>query len=279
MAIAIAFGLFGLIIGSFLNVVVYRHGTKSLGGRSECLSCGERIAWYDNIPVISWLVLRGRCRQCGSAISIQYPLVELSTGIIFALLGGASVPLDIWYRALLCLIASVLIAIAVYDLRHTIIPDRWAYAFAGLSLAAAGSLYLSLSHGSVWLYLAAGPIAAAPLFLLWIVSGGRWMGLGDAKLALGIGWLLGPAEGFFAVMFAFIIGALVSLPLLILSSRYWKRIVAVTPIRTSSKLPWGFTMRSEIPFGPFLVISCFIVWLLVLNGTDPLVALGLMPVW
>src|SRR5437868_5289085 len=89
---AIAFAVFGAIIGSFLNVVVLRKGVLSLRGRSHCPSCGKDIAAYDLIPVFSWLILRGRCRFCGSRISIQYLLVEASSGILFALVGTALFP-------------------------------------------------------------------------------------------------------------------------------------------------------------------------------------------
>jgi len=120
----------------------------------------------------------------------------------------------------------------------------------------------------VWIIFA-GPIAAAPLFAFWLFSGGRWMGLGDAKLALGIGWLLGPIIGIIAVFFAFVIGALVSLPLLFFSSKVWKKISqGFTPTRALSKSAWGFTMKSEIPFGPFLILSCLIVWISIIHGVD-----------
>src|SRR6185503_8120428 len=82
----------GAIIGSFLNVLVLRKGVQSLSGRSKCASCGKTIAWYDNIPLLSWVLLRGRCRACGSAISVQYPIVELVTAILFALVGITTFP-------------------------------------------------------------------------------------------------------------------------------------------------------------------------------------------
>ena len=88
MLIATISALFGLIIGSFLNVVILRRGTKPMSGRSVCLSCGRTIAWYDNIPLLSYLALRGRCRACGSRISMQYPLVEASTALLFGAIGA-----------------------------------------------------------------------------------------------------------------------------------------------------------------------------------------------
>ncbi|MDO8561738.1 MAG: prepilin peptidase, partial [bacterium] len=90
---AVIFGLFGLIIGSFLNVLIVRGGVRALSGRSACMSCGRGIPWYDLIPVFSWVLLRGRCRFCRSKISVQYPLVELTTALLFAALGASPVSL------------------------------------------------------------------------------------------------------------------------------------------------------------------------------------------
>jgi prepilin signal peptidase PulO-like enzyme (type II secretory pathway) len=144
LIIPIVFAVLGSIIGSFLNVVVLRKGVASLQGRSSCPSCGKGIAAYDLIPVFSWLILRGRCRNCESAISIQYPLVEGATAILFALVGAAAFPgfLFSGHDALVLLaeliIVSLLVIITVYDLRHTIIPDEWSYAFAVLAFIEVG---------------------------------------------------------------------------------------------------------------------------------------------
>ena len=282
---ALIAGLFGLIIGSFINVLVLRYPARSLGGRSMCMSCGGEIAWYDNIPLFSWIFLRGHCRRCGSAISVQYPLVEATTGAIFALVSASSdisAGISGLYAAALLIpmlfIAALLIAIATYDIKHTIIPDAWAYTFAATAFLYGGAIALVQPGYGLVLFLLAGPLAALPLFALWLVTKGRWMGLGDSKLALGIGWLLGPLYGPFAVLFAFIIGAVVSVPLLFFSSRAWRDIVArFTPTRASPKPHGGFTMGSEIPFGPFLTLSCIIVWLSLINGIEPLAMLGLLP--
>ena len=151
---ALIAGLFGLIIGSFINVLVLRYPARSLGGRSMCMSCGGEIAWYDNIPLFSWIFLRGHCRRCGSAISVQYPLVEATTGAIFALVSASSdisAGISGLYAAALLIpmlfIAALLIAIATYDIKHTIIPDAWAYTFAATAFlygGANGALDLAL---------------------------------------------------------------------------------------------------------------------------------------
>lgn len=271
---AVVFGLFGLIIGSFLNVVVLRwekEGESPWLGRSHCMSCGAQIAWYDNIPLVSWVVLGGRCRQCKARISIQYPLVEALAAVLFAFIAASGVPLP--QAIFLCTVASLLIIIAVYDLRSTYIPDAWNYTFIALAFV---SLFLFPSPVTfMWAFLG-GPIAAAPLFLLWLISRGEWMGFGDVKLALGMGWLLGPLYGVMAVFFAFIVGAVVSvgillpLPRLILALRS----IGITVLDAPHG---GFTMGSEIPFGPFLVASTIIIWLLLIYSVDPLALVGLAP--
>jgi len=270
------FGLLGLLVGSFLNVLVLRRGILALGGRSACMSCGHSIAWYDNVPVLSWLALRGRCRHCKSSISPQYPLVEAATGALFALVGNAPVGAAYIVGALALL--SILIAIVVYDLRHTVIPDEWVYSFA-LGALALQVLVPFPDGGTFVLRVLSGPLASLPLFALWFVSRGRWMGFGDVKLALGIGWLLGPLWGVYAVLFSFVLGALVSI-LVLLPLPYVARLVrAIVPrfaahgkgIGGLNTTHTGFTMKSEVPFGPFLAASCVSVWLLLLYGiTIPL---------
>ncbi|MCA9362246.1 prepilin peptidase, partial [Candidatus Kaiserbacteria bacterium] len=117
-----AFG-FGVIIGSFLNVYIYRfHTGKSLAGHSHCLSCGTPLRWFELFPILSYMILRGRCRTCGCRIPSRYFLVELATGVLFAL--TLTLTLDLAAILLWWFIFSVLVVILVYDLYHYIIPDR-----------------------------------------------------------------------------------------------------------------------------------------------------------
>lgn len=270
MGEAIFFGLFGLIVGSFLNVLILRWGKQRVTGRSACVSCGGRIAWYDLIPVISWILLRGRCRACGAKISIQYVLVEAGTAILFVLIGLSSLPLLTRLAALP--IAALLVAIAVYDLRHTLIPDAWVLTVAGLallssllSLAGQETLFdviLTLFFGPV-----GGSLVALPLFGFWFFSHGTWMGFGDVKLALAMGWLLGIVSGLEALFLAFVLGAAIGIPLLFFSSRAWELMRArFTPTGASQKFRGRFTMKSEVPFGPFLVAATLIIWLSNMHG-------------
>ncbi|HTR18707.1 MAG TPA: prepilin peptidase [Candidatus Paceibacterota bacterium] len=274
---ALVFGVFGAIIGSFLNVLILRHGVKALTGRSACASCGHELGVVDLVPIFSWIFLRGRCRFCGSRISIQYPLVEATTALLFAFIGAAPLPLTLQVLALPIL--ALLVAISVYDIRHTVIPDAWAYAFAGLALVFSLAYLTFFGELSEFtpLFLA-GPVSALPFWALWYVSGGRWMGLGDSKLAWGVGWLLGPVYGFMAIVLAFILGALVSVFILLpLSSpKVTSFLARVTHMKGSARAQWGFTMRSEVAFGPFLAAACIVIWLMLLYGHDPLAYTGLV---
>ena len=238
--------IFGLIVGSFLNVIIYRYNTgATIGGRSMCLSCGSQLTWRELIPLISFISLRGKCKVCKSVISWQYPLVELMVGLLFLIaynIFGLT-----YYLAYLFVQISILVVIFVYDMRHKIIPDGFVYAFSALSLMYI--LYQGVMGGFAGQVpsLIAGPVYFAPFALLWLVSRGTWMGFGDAKLALGIGWFLGMSGGYVAIALSFWVGAVVGLSLIGLSK--------TTALINSVK---NVTMKSEIPFGPFLIIGTLV---------------------
>jgi len=251
--------LLGACVGSFLNVVIARMNTSlTLRGRSFCFSCGYKLSWHELIPLASFAVLRGKCRVCKSKISWQYPAVETLTGIVFALafwkvLGFTFAVASVLELLYVWLTASLLIVILAYDLKHKIIPDDYAYGFAALAFARLGVEY-ALFPGIIppnWHDYLAGPILAAPLAALWLVSRGRWIGLGDAKLMLGIGWFLGLLSGIDAMILAFWIGAVLGIVLIIIS-------------KVGKK--YGWTLKSEIPFAPFLILGLFLAFL----GISPL---------
>lgn len=252
---------FGAIIGSFLNVVILRRGARDLGGRSACGSCGRQLEWFELVPIASWIVLRGRCRTCGSVVSVQYPLVEAGTGLLFALIITAPVPLVLQFAALAVAMLSILIA--VYDVRHTIIPDEWAAWFGVSALVYAG--IAGAFSVAPWQAFLAGPVVAAPFFLLWLISRGAWMGLGDAKLGLGIGWFLGVFGGVQAVFLSFMIGALISVCIL-LPLPHLIHALKRRGIRLAAQT---YTMSSEVPFGPFLLAAMWLVWAIETYGIQP----------
>jgi len=271
--LVIVFSTFGLIIGSFLNVVIYRFNTKkSLGGRSGCMSCQNKLCWYELIPLFSFLGLKGRCRNCQTRISIQYPLVELATGLVFA---GLFLKFqNIFFSNILIFnlayiyyagMFSLLVVIAGYDLKHKIIPDSLSFvfgllAFAGLFFFGGESNHFSLFswHIPPILELLAGVLIALPFAFFWLVSSGRWMGLGDAKLALGIGWLLGFVNALSGLVLAFWFGAMVGIFLVVLSRLDSARLAKNGRISRIG-------MKSEIPFAPFLVLGAFLAFIFNLN--------------
>ena len=213
--------------------------------------CRSTLSWYELIPVLSFFFLLGRCRRCKTKIAIQYPLVELVSGIIFATLfylfrdffftDTAVFILSFTYYALMF---SLLLLLAVYDLKHKIIPDAFSFAFGviafvGLFFFARGSDVFSPHLPGIF-DLLAGPLIASPFYLLWFMSRGTWMGFGDVKLALGIGWFLGVSAALSALAVAFWSGALIGVFLLLTSKKY--------------------KMKTQIPFAPYLVLGTFIAF-------------------
>ncbi len=247
----------GAIIGSFLNVVIFRMNTgRTFGGRSMCLSCGKTLHAGELIPIVSYLALGGKCSACKSRISIQYPLVEAMTALmslLFALRfehliyqGGALFYIMYFFAMS---IAAFLLIISVYDIRHKIIPESALWCFVILSFFSPFNLFSMPFDNlhTVIMFLLSGPIVALPLYLLWLFSGGRAMGFGDVKLAVGVGYLLGISGGFTALLLGFWSGAVVSIFLLLQPAK--------------SKI----SMKSEVPFGPFIALGSIIVMLMSLS--------------
>lgn len=244
--------VFGLMIGSFLNVVVYRtiYGGSIVKGRSMCLSCKKKIGWFHNIPVISYLFLRGRCGNCGVRISWQYPVMEVLTGLLFVwwyMIGRgffllASEPF-IWVQPMFWLVVGILLLlIFVFDLRFGIIPDGinlvlfFMSAFYRLLLVLQGEMQVVDLGAAV----VSGVAVTAMFYGLYIGTKKKGFGFGDVKLAPSIGLLLGWPGVVVGVFGAYVIGAVMALGLLIFG-----------------KKKWGQT----IPFGPFLVIGMVIALL------------------
>jgi len=244
IALIVAAGVLGLLVGSFLNVVIARvpAGESVVRPRSRCPGCGSEIRPRDNVPVLSWLLLRGRCRDCGRPISVRYPLVELLTAGVFALLAWAIGPhADL--PAFLYL-GAVGVALAAIDLDTKRLPDALtlpSYVVGGVLLAVAAVIddawgaYVRALVGLVALY-------AFYYLLMLIKSNG--MGFGDVKLAgvlgLYLGWLGWGVLAAGAVL-AFVLGAIVGIALM---------------------AGGRATRRSKIPFGPFMLTGALlaILW-------------------
>lgn len=239
IAVMAIVAVFGVFIGSFLNVLALRWGTGMpiASGRSKCFSCGKPLSWYELVPVLSFLAQRGRCWSCKARISWQYPVVELLGGA--ALLLAYLTAFDIPSFAIMGALLLLYVAICAYDARHKVIPDAFSYTAAALALALVG--YRAWVAGAIdpW-EVAAGPVLFAFYGAFWLFSKGRWMGLGDGKLALSVGWALGMSAAIAATLLAFWTGALVAIAAMAFQYVRGRR---------------GLGMRSEIPFGPFIVLG------------------------
>ena len=244
--IAAGCALLGLLIGSFLNVVIWRVPRKEsiVAPPSHCPGCGNPISPRDNVPVLSWLALRGRCRHCQTRISVRYPLVELSCAVLFAAIGARFA--HSWALPAYLVFGAGLLAISMIDLEHYIIPNRIVYPLGFLSLPL---LALGAGIDGHWWWLARALIGAgcafAALFAIHIVSP-RGMGFGDVRLSFLLGLFLGylgAAEVMAGLFLGFAYGAVIGIVLMATGKR---------------------GRRQHIPFGPFLAAGAITI---VLVGT------------
>ena len=242
--------IFGSIIGSFLNVVIYRlHTGKSLNGRSHCMSCGKTLVWFELFPILSYLFLRGKCRSCLSYIPSRYLIVELLTGLSFVLT-YTIFQRDAFLLIVHLILVSVLMIVVVYDIRHTIIPNEMSALVGIIALVLLGYEWIIHRDPTTLLENVGAGIAAFIFFGgLWFVSRGRWIGFGDAKIALPLGIIVGLSGAFSMVVFSFWIGAIISLSLLGIEKMLRK---GKTYLHFLS-IP--LTMKSEVPFAPFLILG------------------------
>lgn len=264
--------LFGLVLGSFSGATVWRlrarqlvvdkkngdpfdhaeykklkklTGEKISKDRSRCLHCGYGLRWFDLIPLVSWLILRGKCRSCHASIGRMEPLIELGTALFFALSfllwpvaldGGVQIA-----QFVLWLVAGVgLATMFVYDSKWYLLPDKINFAVIGIGFISAVLVVLESSDQLAAAVSVLGSVAilSGIYLVLYLVSKGRWIGLGDIKLGLGLGLLLADWQlAFLALFAANFIGSLV-----------------VIPLMTSGKLK----RNAHVPFGPFLIIGAVI---------------------
>lgn len=241
----------GAAVGSFLSVVTWRlpAGEKFTGGRSHCPKCGSQIAWYDNIPIVSYLLLSGKCRNCGKSISLRYPALEIASGLslagLFSLLNACSnQTICVWKSSLgfwgsylfLSFILFLIVAVFVIDMERRIIPDGLVFFGLGLTIIAlmvgsAGNFYSSLFSAFSTAFL---------LLVLHLITKGKGMGLGDVKFALLGGLFFGWPTGLIWLFMAFLTGAGVAIILIL--------------VGLAKK-------KDKIAFGPFLALSFVITGL------------------
>ncbi len=230
-------GVFGLMVGSFLNVCISRipAGESIVTPRSRCPRCRTPIAWYDNIPVLSYLALRGRCRKCGLGISVQYPAVEIVTALAFVGQGLAAGD-DLLLLAARLIFTGMLIVLFGTDLQTMRLPN--VITLPGIALGLAFSLALAPGIESSLVGAALG--AALPWLIRWVwfrATGVEAMGLGDVKMLAMIGAFLGWQQVWVVLFFASLCGALVGITLLALRKR---------------------SLASRLPFGTFLALSAYV---------------------
>lgn len=240
--------LFGGCIGSFLNVCIYRIPREEsiVHPRSHCPSCHQLIAWYDNLPVLSYFFLRGRCRHCRTTISVRYALVEMLTAVLFLAVWN-SYGLDPRTLVYLVMVSGLILGTFV-DLEHYIIPDR--VSLGGMASGLVFSALVPSLHnqptpgGAVMVSLLGLAVGSGSLYL--VAELGRLilkkdaMGLGDVKLLGGIGAYLGWAGVVFTILVSSLLGSIIGVTLILIGKREW---------------------QSRLPYGPFLAVGA-VGWVL-----------------
>jgi leader peptidase (prepilin peptidase)/N-methyltransferase len=224
--------LLGAVVGSFLNVVIWRlpRGESVVAPPSHCPACGAGIRWYDNVPVLGWLLLMGRCRACKAPISPEYPLVEAANGALYGVLVWRFGPVP--ELPVYMLLVSALLALAVIDLHHKILPDRITLPGIVVGLAAAATL---LPLGIV--QALAGAVLGGGLFFAIAVLSRGGMGGGDIKLMAMIGAFLGWQAVLLTTLLASVVGGLVGVVLM---------------------AAFGKGRKYAVPFGPFLTAAALV---------------------
>ena len=258
----IFFAILGAILGSFLNVYILRlHTGKNTKGRSSCMTCGYPLKIIDLVPIFSFLFIKARCRNCKSKISIQYPIVETGSALLFLFLYayiGLSYALPV-----LLFMALISFAIVVYDTKHHIIPQEFIIATWVSAILYVSANLFEVSNVNYFDLLVSKSISvlvfAGPIFIIWFLSKGKAMGYGDVKLAVPLALFFYPMQAYFAIISTFIIGAVVSLLYMLF----------LKLLGSNSKL----NLKSEIAFAPFLIVT-FWIFLFFSDFLTPLFSYG-----
>lgn len=265
--IIIAIFILGVVLGSFVNALVWRLHEQArkkkpsaafvkdlsiVKGRSMCPHCHHTLAAKDLVPVFSWLWLRGSCRYCHKPISPQYPVVELLTGLLLTL-GYVVWPVfdavGVVQFGFFIVFTVFFVALALYDLKWFLLPDKLVFPLIGLAAAQVALLAIwQRSFGDAWQSVAGAAVVYSLFWGLYQVSKGQWIGGGDVKLVIALGLIAGsPVRALLVVFTASLLGTLASFPLLLKGRK---------------------GMTQHIPFGPYLLAGCFLVVLFAGNVID-----------
>ena len=239
----------GLCFGSFVNMLVYRTAVKyelksppsprlrKGEKRSFCDYCGRQLKWYENVPVFSWLILKGKTKCCHKRLSLSYPVVELVMGILFLIyfFKFNIFEENVWFWFLGLIVIVFLVFSAVFDLKYMILPD-----FSTIILIGCAIVFVWNGHNYLFLqYIFSALVASLFLLILNLITKGNGMGMGDVKLAIFMGLFLGCLKTTIAFYVAFIVGAIWGLLLIIFKKA---------------------TKKSQVPFGPFMIFGVFVAW-------------------
>lgn len=239
---ALSLFILGVIFGSFVNAWVWRT-SKDMSvakGRSMCPHCKHELAWYDLIPVFSYLTLKGKCRYCSKAIDAQYPLVELSTGVLFATLYLVLSPSTIYSLVqfvILLIVTVLLIAAFVYDAKYMELPEKFMLPAVALGVVSLGLKAYQNGWNSLTGQLVGLAVVVLLYTALWFFSKGKWLGAGDIRIAAIMGLFLVPAQLIVGLFAAYLFGAAYGVYVL-----------------RKAKSKRGI----RVPFGPFLIVGFYI---------------------
>lgn len=240
------FFIFGLIIGSFLNCLLYRleKSEDFIAGSSYCPKCKHPLSWKDLIPVVSWIFLKGKCRYCKQKISIEYPLIEFVTGILFVL---ASLfvfvnytDFELFHLSFYLVIIASLLVIFIFDLRHYLVSEA-VLLYTGIFVVIWRIIAFFLeihTLNNLLFYLLAATLSALFFWILYILTNKKGMGFGDIEIVFLLGLIVGFPNIFFVIFIGSLLGSIIGL----LSILFFKK-----------------SMKTALPFGPFLVIGTFVM--------------------
>lgn len=263
--IALFLFIFGLLIGSFVNVLTLRFGfVEHTRPRSECQACAQTLSWYELIPLLSYVLLRGKCSACGAKISIQYPLVELLTGCLFLWTYFVFAPVEsllvLVPIMLLLLFWASFVALLVYDIRHTLVPIHFvAPLFSAALLTRIYEAFLFGSYAPLVDALFGALTLGGFMLLIVLITKGKGMGVGDIYVAGALGILFGVTRGIEVLTLAFWIGAVVGVALVVYSGvrqgALQRSLSSLEKNNKNTSPGKGFKMKSEVPFVPFLFVA------------------------